>query len=106
MRTDVGFKWRVNLEAIESSLACLMGFPTQFPTEQYNGKTLFIGGGRSEYIQLVFTLFGIFHFFILWNQVASIDTFCFGMTAIEIFKNIEKLAGAVGVGITYNNWWK
>lgn len=49
--TDSGYQWRIDLDAIKDNLPAIMGFPSEFPTNQYNGETLFIGGGRSDYIQ-------------------------------------------------------
>lgn len=43
-----GFRWRVNLEAIASSLPELAQWEL---TGQYNGNTLFVGGGKSRYVR-------------------------------------------------------
>ncbi|XP_068679261.1 sn-1-specific diacylglycerol lipase ABHD11-like [Montipora capricornis] len=51
VKGETGFKWRINLEAIENNISEVSGFPTQFPHQKYNGRTLFIGGSRSDYIQ-------------------------------------------------------
>ena len=50
VRTDEGgFRWRLNLDAIEREYASIAAGPTaQGP---YNGPTLFIKGGESDYIQ-------------------------------------------------------
>jgi esterase len=40
-------RWRLNLEALETALPALAGFPTFPPDSSYAGPTLFIGGGKS-----------------------------------------------------------
>ena len=50
VKTDSGFQWKVNLEAVENNLSELLSFPTEFPHQQFNGRALFIGGGESDYI--------------------------------------------------------
>ncbi|KAK3742992.1 hypothetical protein QZH41_015623, partial [Actinostola sp. cb2023] len=57
-----GFRWRINLEAIDNNLQDLMAFPSHFPHPQFTGQVLFIGGGKSNYIQkkdydLIYNLF-------------------------------------------------
>ncbi|XP_031572207.1 protein ABHD11-like [Actinia tenebrosa] len=49
--SEEGYKWRINLEAIDNNLQYLMDFPSKFPHKQFNGEAIFIGGGRSRYIQ-------------------------------------------------------
>ena len=44
-----GFEWRINIDAIESNLDALVGFPVLNGT--YTGETLFIGGANSQHIQ-------------------------------------------------------
>ncbi|PWC33886.1 alpha/beta fold hydrolase [Azospirillum sp. TSO35-2] len=44
------FSWRINLDAIGAGMAGLIGFP-DFGDARYEGPTLFIGGGASDYIQ-------------------------------------------------------
>lgn len=51
VKSESGFKWRINLEGIESNISEVSGFPTQFRHQQFDGRTLFIGGGKSDYIQ-------------------------------------------------------
>ncbi len=51
VKTDAGFAWRVNLEALATNMDELLGFPATAPAAAYLGPTLFIAGGRSRYIQ-------------------------------------------------------
>jgi esterase len=51
VKTDAGFVWRVNLEALAANMDELLGFPTPAPDAAYGGPTLFIAGGRSHYVQ-------------------------------------------------------
>ncbi|WP_029007611.1 alpha/beta fold hydrolase [Azospirillum halopraeferens] len=43
------FHWRINLDALAAGMDALIGFP-DVGTARYDGPTLFIGGGRSDYI--------------------------------------------------------
>jgi esterase len=51
IKTDAGFAWRVNLDALAANMPELFGFPTPTQDAAYLGPTLFISGGRSPYIQ-------------------------------------------------------
>jgi pimeloyl-ACP methyl ester carboxylesterase len=51
VKTDAGFVWRVNLEALAANMDELLGFPTPAADAAYGGPTLFIAGGRSNYVQ-------------------------------------------------------
>ena len=51
VRTDAGFVWRVNLEALAANMADLLGFPAPDPDAAYRGPTLFIAGARSCYVK-------------------------------------------------------
>jgi esterase len=51
VKTDAGFVWRVNLEALAANMDELLGFPTHAADAAYAGPTLFIAGGRSQYVQ-------------------------------------------------------
>jgi esterase len=51
VKTDAGFVWRVNLEALAANMDELLGFPTPAADAAYGGPTLFIAGGRSQYVQ-------------------------------------------------------
>lgn len=53
VKTEVGFKWRINLEALENNLSEVSGFPTDFPHQEFYGKTLFVGGAKSDYVRWV-----------------------------------------------------
>ncbi len=44
-----GLSWQVNLAALEAGFDDIMGFPDMHP-KHYTGKTLFLAGGRSDYI--------------------------------------------------------
>lgn len=46
---DNRLAWKCNLDAIINNFPSLASFP-KFEDEQYYGSTIFIGGGRSEYI--------------------------------------------------------
>ena len=43
-------RWRLNLAAIEREMPLLAGFPAIPPGTTYRGPTLFIAGGRSDYL--------------------------------------------------------
>jgi pimeloyl-ACP methyl ester carboxylesterase len=47
---DQGARWRPNLEVIEASLPQISGWPDGI-TGSYDGPTLFIYGGKSDYVQ-------------------------------------------------------
>jgi esterase len=51
VKTDAGFVWRVNLEALAANMDELLGFPPPAPDAAYGGPTLFIAGGRSDYVR-------------------------------------------------------
>jgi pimeloyl-ACP methyl ester carboxylesterase len=51
VKTDAGFGWRVNLEALAANMDDLLGFPTPADDAAYLGPALFIAGGRSPYIR-------------------------------------------------------
>ncbi len=48
---DGAARWRINLEAIEREMPTLIGFPAMPPGATYSGPSLFIGGGRSDYLR-------------------------------------------------------
>lgn len=46
------YKWRINLPVLEQAFSTQIAtFPIQHE-KTYNGPTLFIGGGKSDYIQV------------------------------------------------------
>lgn len=49
VQSDAGFSWRINLAALADNMSELMGFPVE-PAAAYRGPTLFLAGGRSDYI--------------------------------------------------------
>jgi esterase len=51
IRTDGGYAWRVNLEALAANMPDLLGFPALPDGAVYRGPTLFVAGGRSSYIK-------------------------------------------------------
>lgn len=46
-----GARWRVNLEAIREALPDILSFPTTTAHRTYMGDTLFIAGGKSDYVR-------------------------------------------------------
>jgi hypothetical protein len=51
------YVWRANLEAIEEYMNDIMNFPVEFDNSVTNVETLFIAGGKSNYItygQIIF----------------------------------------------------
>ncbi len=50
-RDEDGFGWRINLAGLKTSLPALHGFPTFAAGTQFDGPTLVIEGGRSDYIR-------------------------------------------------------
>lgn len=48
------YVWRANLESIDEHMDEIMHFPPEFDNKTTNVDTLFIGGGRSNYITYVF----------------------------------------------------
>jgi esterase len=46
-----GARWRPNLPVIEASLPAISGWPAEAAGLTYEGPTLFIYGGKSEYVQ-------------------------------------------------------
>lgn len=46
-----GFRWRINLEAIERGLPDLVAFPEPNPGAVFEGPTLFVAGAQSDYIR-------------------------------------------------------
>ena len=49
-RDSDGFQWRINLPAINLSLADIGGFPTFMKSTQYLEPVLFLDGDKSDYI--------------------------------------------------------
>ncbi len=50
-RTDAGWRWRNNLRALRDGLDVISAFPAYPDGTTYSGRTLFIRGGRSSYIE-------------------------------------------------------
>lgn len=48
---DDGARWRVNLEAIREGLPDILSFPTTTAHRTYMGETLFLAGGKSDYVR-------------------------------------------------------
>jgi esterase len=51
IKTDNGFVWRVNLDALAANMPELLGFPAPADEAAYRGPALFIAGSRSPYVQ-------------------------------------------------------
>jgi pimeloyl-ACP methyl ester carboxylesterase len=47
---DQGARWRPNLPVIEAALAAISGWPSDAEGLSYDGPTLFIYGGKSDYV--------------------------------------------------------
>jgi len=45
-----GWRWRLNLAALNAAMPDLLGFPEPDPGAHYPGPTLFLRGGRSDYL--------------------------------------------------------
>jgi esterase len=50
VKTDAGFAWRINLEALAANMDELLSFPSPAADAAYLGPALFVAGGRSRYI--------------------------------------------------------
>ncbi|CAB3219827.1 unnamed protein product [Arctia plantaginis] len=50
-RPDKTFAWKYNLDALANSFNKIATFPDELKRKQYTGPTLFIGGGKSDYIR-------------------------------------------------------
>ena len=46
-----GYEWRLNLAALAIQMSNLSGFPAEMLNQVYEGPTLFLGGGFSDYIR-------------------------------------------------------
>jgi esterase len=44
------FRWRVNLDAIDNHMDDIMGFPDIDSDQAFEGQTLFLAGGNSDYV--------------------------------------------------------
>lgn len=51
VKTETGYEWRINLEALENNISEVSSFPTDFPHQQFDGRALFVGGAKSDYIR-------------------------------------------------------
>ncbi|MEM1385163.1 MAG: alpha/beta fold hydrolase [Pseudomonadota bacterium] len=47
---DGSARWRLNLAALSAEMPNLVGFPDRFPYPAYDGPTLFLRGGKSDYV--------------------------------------------------------
>jgi esterase len=48
---EAGLAWRVPLQALADNMPELVGFPEPREGERYDGPTLFVTGGRSDYVR-------------------------------------------------------
>lgn len=48
---SAGARWRPNLPVIEAALPAISGWPAEATGRRYDGPTLFVYGGKSEYVQ-------------------------------------------------------
>ncbi|MGW1339985.1 alpha/beta fold hydrolase [Kribbella sp. NPDC002412] len=48
---DAGARWRPNLPVIQAALPAISGWPAEAEGRSYTGPTLFIYGGKSDYVQ-------------------------------------------------------
>ena len=60
--SEGGFRWRINLDAIQANIDALMDFPVDHRVMQYQNSVLFLKGEKSDYIkhlyeQKIFKLF-------------------------------------------------
>jgi len=49
-RNETGFRWRINLRSIKNHMDDILGFPKLDKNDKYDGPTLFLKGGMSDYI--------------------------------------------------------
>jgi pimeloyl-ACP methyl ester carboxylesterase len=49
--TSEGFRWRANLDAIDSNHDFILGFPDFPSTARFEGPTFFISGALSHYVK-------------------------------------------------------
>jgi len=50
-RDDIGFRWRINLTALDAGIDQIADFPEPDHRQSYKGPTLFVAGAASDYIQ-------------------------------------------------------
>ena len=46
-----GFAWRLNLAALETAMGALTSFPSALAGRAFAGRTLFVAGAKSDYLQ-------------------------------------------------------
>ena len=51
VRDDAGFRWRINLAALDAGMDQIADFPIPDHHQSYSGPTLFVAGANSDYIQ-------------------------------------------------------
>jgi len=49
--SEAGFRWRINLDAIQANIDALMDFPVDHRVMQYQNPVLFLKGEKSDYIK-------------------------------------------------------
>ncbi len=50
VKTEAGWRWRINLPVLKQHAADITGFPATAPAMNFPGDVLFIYGGRSHYV--------------------------------------------------------
>jgi pimeloyl-ACP methyl ester carboxylesterase len=50
VREEEAWRWSVNLRVLDTSLRTLLDFPSVEAGRQYQGETLFLYGGESDYV--------------------------------------------------------
>lgn len=53
IRTESGYEWRINLPVLKQAMRVLVDFPMTESGRPYQGPTLFIRGGASDYVDPV-----------------------------------------------------
>ncbi len=62
IRTNQGFRWRINLDAIEANISAILQFPDDLKGKQCQQPSLFIGGANSPYMKDIYNK-AIFDYF-------------------------------------------
>ena len=49
-RHDAGLRWKPNLQTLKASMETIAGWPLELTGRQFSGPSLFLSGGRSDYV--------------------------------------------------------